>query len=297
MLKNIKKIIIYFIFILIFNKKIYCRKSERWKKQIRLGNLLLPVSQRPAPLFGFGQLIVEENDLLLYLESRYKTARNPKSKSMARISPQILYGISDMQVLYLVFPQYIFNKKYKDVSHGPSDIIFQVESVLHWNYQYRYLNYSTFVFNITLPTGSAIKKPPTGLGAPSFFFGITMAHLSVDWYIYNSYAIDVPTDSIISKDGKTFYYQAGLGRNLKYSKKWIYCLTFELTGYYSQKNKINSVKDNNSGGNIVYLGPNCWIANKRIAIQPGFQFVITQQLFGKQIKELFRGSILLGYKF
>lgn len=180
---------------------------------------------------------------------------------------------------------------------GVSDLLFQVESVLYAKYEFSYLYYSTFVFNITLPTGSPSKTPSTGLGAPSFFFGITAGYLSIDWYLYNSYAIEIPLYYVASKHGRTYLYQAGIGHNLKHSKKWIFCLTLEGNGYYSQRDITNFTKDKNSGGNTFYLGPNIWIANERLAIQSGFQFAVADHLFGKQPRNLFRAGALVGWKF
>lgn len=93
-------------------------KHEWWKKQAREGNLLLPTSQRVAPFFGFGQLIVEENDFLVYQEFDTHLAIRNGRKTDVVSGTDILYGLDDRHVLLIVIPAYLYNKKNYRRSNG-----------------------------------------------------------------------------------------------------------------------------------------------------------------------------------
>lgn len=274
--------------------KINSKRGELWRKQVLAGNLLLKPSQRVAPLFGFGQRIIEEQNLLVFQAINDTSAKN---QNYFGGESRLLYGLDDDHDLFVILPESIRLKKNCHTSSGFGDLIIQLESLIFQKYYPTHYYYMTLVANITIPTGSANKNPNTGFGSPSFFLGIPFRYVSINWYFYNAYGVVLTTSNMGTKFGNQFLYQAGLGRSLSHSKHWILTLTLEVTGIYSQKNKCNFVINQNSGGNVMWLGPNLWASNERIILHGGFQFAITQQLFGKQNKNIFRMAALFGYKF
>lgn len=72
--------------------KINSKREELWRQQVLAGNLLLKPSQRVAPLFGFGQRIIEEQNLLLFQPIDDTLAQN---QNYFGGESRLLYGLID----------------------------------------------------------------------------------------------------------------------------------------------------------------------------------------------------------
>ena len=227
-----------------------------------------------------------------------------KNQSYLAAESRILYGLDDDHSLFIILPENIKLKSSPKPLSRIGDLLIQLESIITQRYHPTYYYYVTFITNITVPTGFKNKTPkiglaaPSGFGSPTFFLGIPIRYVSIDWYFYNAYGAILTTPNAGTKFGNQFLYQAGIGRSLSHNlKHWVFCLTLELNGIYSQKDRLNFVINQNSGGNVIWLGPNIWICNETIISQTGFQFPLTQQLYGKQNKNIFRIASVFAYKF
>jgi len=140
------------------------------------------------------------------------------------------------------------------------------------------------VTNITVPTGSVKKNPPTGFGSPSLFLGGTYYHVLVDWFVFTSQGAVLTCSDHGTKFGDQFLYQFGLGRNIPSPEGWIYAWMVEIDGQYNKKNRIDGVIDHDSGGNVIYATPSLWISSEEMLLQFGVSFPINQNLFGHQRK-------------
>lgn len=258
-------------------------KDEK-KEEIRpprIGNFSLPTSQQPAALFGFGGNIIDKNEIQFYV---FVDDLKGKRRITTDVIPGLLFGITDDWSIFFNTPVSPVMRDGKYRSSGLEDFFIQLEYAFYNKKTYTYEDQATVVANITFPTGSVKKMPPTGFGAPSFFLGATYYRTTVDWVLFTSHGAVLTTSDHKTKFGDEFLYQFGIARNIPSPRGWIYALMLELDGQYFRKNQIDGKIDPNSGGNTIFVTPSFWVSNKYILIQSGVSFIINQNLFGKQNK-------------
>lgn len=256
-------------------------KEKEKEEPPPIGNFSLPTSQQPYGLFCFGGNVIDKGEVQLFF---FTDDFNGKDKVIVDLIPGVLFGITDECSIFFNFP---FTTKFKDgnqKSSGLEDFFIQVEYAFYNKKTPFYSDQATIVGNITVPTGSINKNPPTGFGSPSFFLGGTYCHMMVDWFIFTSHGAILTTSDHKTKIGDQFLYQFGLGRNIPSPPEWIYAWMVELDGQYNKKNRIHGKIDPNSGGNTIYVTPSLWISSKDVIFQFGLSLPINQNLFGRQNK-------------
>ncbi|MCW8399409.1 hypothetical protein OQJ26_11465 [Legionella sp. PATHC038] len=247
----------------------------------KIGNFALPLSQQPGPLVSFGENIIAKNETQFFL---FADDFAGVDKHFVDVMPGILYGITDDLSIFINAPMaagYVQNGK---KSSGFEDAFLQLEDAFYTKKTSSFVEQATLVMNITLPTGSAQKQPPTGFGSPSFFIGSTLSRMYVDWFAFTSPGVVLTTRRNDTKFGNQFLYQAGFGRNIINIKKWMFAWMVEGDGQYAQRNRINGVIDFNSGGNVVYVTPSLWASSKKVIAQFGVGLPVTQNLYGNQTR-------------
>ncbi|HRD54932.1 MAG TPA: hypothetical protein PLC42_00900, partial [Parachlamydiaceae bacterium] len=224
------------LYLILFLFPLHAKEEEETKnKPPEIGNFALPTSQQPAALFGFGGNIIDEGEIQVNLFADPFIASKRFSMD---VIPGILYGITDDFSLYLNFP---YASKFKDQtgrSCGIEDLYLQFEYAFYSKTTKRFADQATIVANMTFPTGSIRKNPPTGFGSPAFFLGATYYHTTVEWIFFTGQGTLLTSSVNKTKTGEIFYSQYGIGKNLKSPKGWIYAALFELDGQYANKNKI-----------------------------------------------------------
>lgn len=256
-------------------------KQEEKIQPPRSGNFSLPTSQQPAALFGFGGNIIDEEEVQLYF---FADDFNGKKRIVSDLIPSVLFGITDDWSIFFNFPAAPAMRDGEEHSSGLEDFFVQLEYAFFNKKTYTYEDQATIVANVTVPTGSIHKQPPTGFGSPSFFLGATYYHTMVHWFCFTSHGAILTTSDHRTKFGDQFLYQFGLGRNVPSPKGWIYAWMLELDGQYNQKNRIKGRTDPNSGGNVFYITPSIWVSSKEFLFQFGVSLPLNQHLFGKQNK-------------
>ncbi len=261
--------------------------------QIMEGNLALPTSQRPGPLFSFGQKNADRSDLLFF-----PFGFSLRGKNLARTEADLrfLYGIEDFLTLLVGLPiekDKINNKS----SAGAGDIFAQFEYSLYRHYLEYATKRITLVLNMALPTGSSHKNPPLGFGGPSFFIGNTISHLSLEWYAFISAGAKITTKHHDTKFGDQFLYQCGLGHIVFNLPGWIFTLILEFDGIYLKQDKIKNIINPNSGSNTLFLGPQLWISSQHFIFQGGVQYVVMEHLCGNQNRSKYIAAAAAVYKF
>lgn len=247
----------------------------------KLGNFSLPSSQQPAALFGFGGNIIDKNEVQLYF---FADEFYGKKKLSIDLIPSVLFGVTDTFSLFFntpVTPQF-YDDPHR--SRGLEDFFIQAEYAFYNHTTYTSVDQATLVANVTYPTGSIHKKPPTGFGSPSVFLGATYYHVLVDWLFFTSNGAILTTSDHGNKFGGQFLYQCGMGRNFCSPEGWIYAWLLEVDGQYGKRNRICGHIDPNSGGNFIYVTPSLWVSSKDVLVQFGFSIPINQNLFGHQNK-------------
>lgn len=257
----------------------------------KIGNFVLPSSQQPGAFLSFGQHVIDKNKKQFLFFTDYIKG---SGKHNIDVAPGFNYGITDKLSIFVNMP---FAARYKlDGSHssGIEDMLVQLEYAFSNSSTTRYTQQATFVTNVTFPTGSTEKSPPTGVGSESFFLGATFIRTYVDWFGFTSHGVVLTTSHDETKFGNQFLYQFGIGRNIfSIPSEWIFAWLIEADGTYTQKNKIQDVTDPNSGGNILFITPSLWISSPHLILQLGGGVPVAQHLFGTQHKSRY----LLGFQF
>ena len=287
---------IFFLYCIITYCILRSHEGKHEVEQPRVGNLALPCSQQPCPLLGFGQHIIDKHDTQIFVFPDFLLGRH---KNFTEVAPYVAYGITDSLALYVELPIAAHFKSDGHCLSGPEDLITQVEYAFYTHKTATATDQATLVTSLLLPVGDDRKEPPTGLGSPSFFLGLTACHLSTEWYCYASPGVLLTTKhDNDTKAGNGFVYQAGFGKNIAYSPdKWILAWIIELIGTYTQKRRINGIVDQNSGGNVILLGPSIWFSTERLIVQAGIAPVVYEHLFGNQLKDNVFIAFNVGWKF
>jgi hypothetical protein len=253
--------------------------NEDKEEPPKIGNFALPASQQPAGLFAFGGNVIDKGEIQLFFFADDFIGKNKRTVDLI---PSVLLGITNELSLYFTFP---FTPQLKDGSHrssGLEDFFVQVEYAFYNQSTLTYVDQATVLANVTAPTGSIRKNPPTGFGSPSIFLGGTCYRTWVDWLVFVCPGVILTTSDHGSKFGDLFLYQCGCGRNIPSPQGWVYAWMIEVDGQYNKKNRIKGKVDPNSGGNSLYVTPSLWASSKEITLQLGVSIPINQNLFGKQ---------------
>ncbi|MFI4938511.1 MAG: hypothetical protein ACHQJ6_08410 [Candidatus Berkiellales bacterium] len=249
----------------------------------RIGNFALPTSQQPGAFISFGGNIIDKNQtqLFLFADDYFGVKRHSVD-----LIPSVLYGIADNFSIFLNMPIAASFKADDNRSSGLEDAFVQFEYAYHNGKTKSFEDQATLVVNMTFPTGSSNKIPPTGFGSPSFFLGATYNLMYVDWFWFTSHGVVLATNHHDTKFGDQFLYELGFGRNIcDIDSKWIFAWMLEVDGTYSGKNTLHGSIDPNSGGNVIYITPSLWISSKKLIFQIGAGWAATEHLFGNQKKE------------
>ena len=211
-------------------------KDEARTVHEEIGNLTLPTSQQPGPLFAFGQNIVDKGDLQLFGQVDYLRGRHVL---FADVTPLGLYGITNNLSVFAYLPIATKFRICNQQSKGLEDAFLQLEYAFFNQDRPRYLRQATVVGALVVPSGSSKKCPPTGFGSPSVFLGVTASHNGVDWYLFGSPGVLVTTKHHGTKFGNWFFYYAGIGKNIMYvPKELIFMYMVEFLA--STDNEIDS---------------------------------------------------------
>ena len=256
-------------------------EKEEEEEPPKIGNFALPTSQQPAALFGFGGNIIDKGEVQLYFFADDIAGRK---RTTVDLIPSVLFGITKDWSIFFNFPFSPYMEYDNHRSGGLEDFFVQLEYAFYNKSTAIYQDQATVVANVTFPTGSIKKNPPTGFGAPSFFVGGTYYHMMVDWFVFVAPGAVLTTSECGFKIGDQFLYQFGFGRNIPSPCGWIYAWMIEVDGQYNQKNRIACGYDENTGGNTILVTPSGWISTKEMLFQFGVSFPITQNLFGNQHK-------------
>lgn len=270
--------------------------AAKGDEPIKVGNFALPTSQQPGPLLGFGQNIVDKHDAQVFLFPDFLIG---PCKRFSELAPSILYGIRDDLSLFIELPIAASFCLASQCSSGPEDLIVQLEYAFYTNKNFQAVNQCTAIGALLLPSGNERKDPPTGYGSPSFFLAGTASHLSNQWYCYLSPGMVLTTEhNHHTKVGNIFGFQTGFGKNITYTPdSMIFMWMIELSIIHSQKRKVDGIIDQNSGGTVVMLCPSLWFSTDRFIMQAGIAPIISERLFGCQLKDSMYVVFNFGWKF
>lgn len=271
------------------------KANEQEAKPPRKGNFVLPPSQQPGPLVSLGMNIIEKYQTQAYFGvNSFMEKRN----HFVDISPSFLWGINDKASLLTLLPVAVSYKEGKHRSSGVEDATFQGEYALYSDSTTQFEEQASVVANMTFPTGSTRKNPPTGYGSSSFMGAATYNRMYEKWFGFTAHGLILTTTHHGTKFGNAYLYQLGLGRNIaSCPSRWMWAALVEVDGQYAQQDKRHGQKDHDSGGNVIYMTPSLWFSTQKMIVQVGFGVPIAQHLFGDQSKVNYLTTASLGWTF
>lgn len=281
--QRLKKGFLFFIICFIWASLAAAKNdSEKKEEPPSIGNFSLPASQQPGGLVSFGQNILDKGHSQYVLEGNYFGGVNNYE---LEVIPNVVYAITDSFSVNFLVPIIVRAQEAQHRSSGFEDIGLQFEYALYTKDTLQLEDQATIVLRGNIPSGSADKDPPTGVGWYSLFLGGTFVRTYVDWLLFTSYGINWTIAHQGTKFGNSFLYQGGVGKNICYAKdKYIFSWLIEVDGQYSQRNRLRGIIDPDSGGNIVYVTPSLWYSTKTLALQAGVGVPVTQHLLGNQLR-------------
>lgn len=270
-------------------------------EQIPMGNFALAISQRPRPLFSFGQTIVERGDFLI---SDTITFLPGKRRAEFVNALTFLYGFTDYFHAYFQIPAPVYRKvdttkatKCGDINIFAEYQFFQRETPVS-------ATKATIYANIFMPSGILVEPSPVNFSRlaiiynfTAFLFGALWCHTTIDWYCFAAFANLFPIKKDHIKLGQNFFFQSGIGHNLGIYDDKILFLLLEFYIVRNQHNRIHGLRDKNSGGLTLFLGPSFWYSTERIIFQAGVDIPVYQRLHGNQPKSTAFGCMALTWKF
>lgn len=284
------------IFFILFLYSFCCySKGDEDKEIVKEGNLALPSSQQPGPLFSFGQNIIDKGDFQTYT---YLDQLKGINKNIIEVSPSFLYGISDSFSVFGYFPFAVTNKLNNNCSSGIEDMYVQFEYAFYLKEKETFMNQATIVGSILFPTGSIQKNPPTGFGTTSVFLGTTISHLAIDWYYFSSLGIEIIPNQQNKLGSKNILFEGGIGRNIAYSSdKWLLMWLLELNFFHSENNSLNNFRFIKYGSESLFIGPSLFFSTQKLIVQAGIAFPIYQKFNNQINKNDFYAAIDISWKF
>jgi len=238
--------------------------------------------QQAGPLLSFGQNILEKDQARFGMFASHFAG---KKQHFSSIEPSALYGLSDDLSLLLNLPVAMSYEQSGQHSNGLADASLMAEYAFYSDKSTEFSDRATVVGGFAVPSGSSNKKPATGFGAMSYFVGLTFNRTYTDWFGFISPGVTMTTTHDRTRFGNQYLYQFGVGRNItEIQSNWLLAALLEFNGQFAVKNLIRGVKDQNSGGNVVFATPALSLSNKSYILQLGVGLPVTQHLFGNQTK-------------
>ncbi len=268
-------------------------KDEKEDFPLKIGNFSLRTSQQPGPLVGVGENIIDKGETQVFLFADI-SAGNKNYRSDA--IPSILFGITDDLSVFFNFPFSPGNKQRKKHSSGWEDVYIQLEYSYFQKQEIDNTDQATILANISYPTGSPNKNPPTGFGSPAFTVGTTYNHMTFDWFYFGALQGIFPSLHHRTRFGNQYLYELGIGGTIDTPPGWIYAWMVEFNGVYAERNLVKGKIDRNSGGNMIFITPSIWISSDTFLLQFGIGPVF-EQLYGNQPKQYYSLDLNLGYSY
>ena len=116
---------------------------EANSEQLKLGNLALPSSQQPGPLFGFGQNVVDKGDFQFFADVMYLQGK-AKCRKYNDFTPALLYAFNDHSSIFLAAP-WTVQSTFDGEMNGIQNILVQFEFDLYVNAKIDATDETTFL--------------------------------------------------------------------------------------------------------------------------------------------------------
>ncbi len=215
-------------------------------------------------------------------------------------SSEIIYGVTrdlaitaQIPVVYRRFEETISGIREKRSSSGLGDVSLRSKTRFWRRDTLGVQESAAIILGIKLPTGDEKVALPLGSGSTDFLFGLTAAHEGRRLYLFGDLRYKLNTEANNRSQGDVFFYDAALGFRpvlTDYYRPDL-VLLLEMNGEIGRKDKFLGVSNANSGGEILWVGPNFLLSYRNLMLKGGVRFPVVQDLNGTQLAADYEGVV------
>lgn len=273
---------------------------EITKHAVKIIAILILLNVRPVfahePVFSLGPETIYKDGIGIETEVEYEKTGSGRKVVLQK---EIIYGLRENLSLTMKIPFILDRKEAGSISSGFGDLALRGKFRFYKKDYFGAQDKAAIVGGIKFPTGDEDKRPSLGTGSFDYLVGLTAGHESLKGYYFGTVRYWINTKDGSIEKGDKFLYDItfGLRPVLKEYYEPDLVLLLELSGEHRNKDRINGSKDNNSGGDIIYLGPTFLWSYRNWMIKGGIQLSFYQDLNGEQEDEDFRSVIAVEVHF
>lgn len=248
------------------------------------------------PVFSLGPETIYKGGVGIETEIEYEKS---DSNREVNLHEEIIYGLREDLSLTAKLPFILDKKETDSTSSGFGDFALRGKFRFYKKDYFGAQDKAAFIGGIKFPTGDEDEKPSLGTGSFDYLLGLTAGHESLKWYYFGTVRYWINAENGTTEKGDKFLYDIAFGLRpvLKEYYEPDLVLLLELSGEYRNKDTVSGVKDDDSGGNILYLGPTFLWSYRNWMVKGGIQLPVYQDLNGDQEDEDFRSVVAVEVHF
>lgn len=248
------------------------------------------------PVFGLGPETIYRGGFGIETESEYEKKGSGRETA---IHYEIIYGVTENFSLTIEVPQIIEKKENSETSNGIGEIAFRGKYQLFRKDRLGVQDKVALVYGLKFPTGDEEKNPSLGSGSLDHFFGLSAGHESTTLYGFATGRYQLTTESGGKEKGDKILIDVAFGFRpwLRAYKSWDLVFLLENSYIFAWKDEMNGVKQSNSGGKELLMGPTFLLSYRNKMVKLGTQFPVWQDLNVDREGIDFRSIIAAEYHF
>lgn len=216
-----------------------------------------------------------------------------KQKATRLIFPiEIIYGVTpDLSVTTRIptverrLEKTTGGTRTKESSSGLGDIVIR-SKYRFWKRDTLGVQQAAAIFGgIKLPTGDDDTALRLGTGSTDFLVGVTAGHEGRRLYVFGDIRYRLNTEANDITEGDVFFYDTALGFRPILTDYYHpdLVLLLELNGEVARRDDTGGIREPDSGGHTIGLGPNFLLSYRNIMMKGGVRFPVLQELNGVQL--------------
>ncbi len=263
--------------------------SKRWAA--KLLPVILVVTFVNAPVYAHGPLFSPGpetiwkggTELTLGFHAEKATGAGDEAKQY-EVFLEAEYGVSANWQIGIEVP-YAWRERTGLDANGPGDIVLRTKYQF-WKRDLPGAQYKAAAFlDIKLPTGDDGSRPRLGSGSTDVIAGLATGYESRRWYWFASgvYRANAEGAGGLEQGDRQFLNVVGGVRPwLSEYKEPDTVIMLELNWERSGRDALNGVGLADSGGWELFISPVIWWTYRQVAIKGGAQFLVAEDLDGRQ---------------
>ena len=247
------------------------------------------------PIFSLGPETIYKGGIGIESEVEYEKGGSDRETA---IHYEIIYGVTEDLSLTIEVPHIIEKKEGGEISDGLGEVALRGKYQLFRKDTLGAQDKAALIYGLKFPTGDEDKDPSLGSGSWDHLFGLSIGHESTTLYGFATGRYVLKTESGGKEKGDQVLIDVAFGFRpwLRSYKSWDLVLLLENSYICLEKDEVNGIKQANSGGEEIFIGPTLLWSIRNIMIKGGIQFPVWQDLNGNQKRD-FRSLLAVEYHF